>query len=189
MRVVIYRIYHSPEGVKRFLQGKVFRPKNYKFDIYYRDIYPKRSTLWKTRYEKPESESLNIDHLVFEWILKQEIKEIHYYIVPRRQLLRIETAKVERHIERGNVKKEMLNNHTQYFIPKDLFNRSKRDYSVPWINGEVNINDLLREKDEELANSQLIPDEVKLKFYQAYKQIALKQKTKPVISSQQLSIV
>lgn len=169
MKVVIYRIYTTNEGKKRFLQGKVFRPAGYDFDIYYRDIYPKRSTLWKTRYEKPESESLNIDHLVFDWLLKQQIKEIHYYLVPRRTLLRIETEKVKRHIDLGNVKKEMLNNHTQYFIPQDLFKKSKRDYSTPWINNEVNINDLLKEKGEELANQPLIPPEVKLQIVQKIK--------------------
>ncbi len=125
MRAVIYRIYTTSEGKKRFLQGKVFRPKDYDFDIFYRDVYPKRSTLWKTKFQKPESESLNIDHLVFEWLLKEGIKEIHYYILTKFKLLKIETEKVERHLKLGNVIKERLNNHTQLFIPIDLFEKAK----------------------------------------------------------------
>jgi hypothetical protein len=169
MRIVIYRIYHTPEGIKRFLQGKVFIPEGYEHHIYYRDVYPKRSTLWKTRYEKPESESYNIDHLVLDWLIKKDIKEIHYFIVPKRQLLRITIDKVERHIKLGNIKKETLNNHTQFFIPKDLFTKSKRDYKVPWINSEISINDLLKENEKEVFSGQLIPDEVKMKILKTIK--------------------
>ncbi len=190
MKTVIYRIYHSPEGVKRFLQGKVFAPDNYSYEIYYRDIYPKRSTLWKTRYEKPESESYNIDHLVLDWLIKQGIREIHYYILPKKRLLRIEIEKIERHIKLGNITKEMLNNHTQYFIPERLFTRSNRDYSVPWISAEISINDLLKEKDNELYNSQLIPDHVRAKLSQTWKDILANKKSVPnIISSQQLSLI
>lgn len=164
MNCVIYRIYSTPEGKKKFLQGKIFKPKAYNFSIYYRDIYPKRSTLWKTRYEKSESESFNIDHLVYDYLHKEQIKEIHYYILPKKRLYRVELDKVERHIKLGNVKLEMLNNHTQYFIPTDLFYQSNRDYTTPWITSEVSINDLLKEKQEELEKDEVIPTEVRLKL-------------------------
>jgi hypothetical protein len=169
MKAVIFRIYTTLEGKKKFLQGKVFKPNGYDYEIFYRDIYPKRSTLWKSRYEKPESESYNIDHLVFEWLLKEGIKEIHYYIIPKRKLLRIKTEKVDRHLKLGNVKQEKLNNHTQLFIPVNLFSKSSRDYSVPWIKSEININDLLKEKEEELFSGPIIPTDVKLQMYQKIK--------------------
>ncbi len=188
MNCVIYRIYTTPEGKKKFLQGKIFKPKRYDYSIYYRDIYPKRSTLWKTRYEKPESESFNIDHLVYDYLRKEQIKEIHYYVIPKKRLYRIEIDKIERHIKRGNVKHEMLNNHTQYFIPTDLFHHSNRDYSVPWITAEVSINDLLREKNEELADTKLISTDVRLKLAEAWKNSQKAQK-ESISSSQQLSII
>lgn len=163
MNTVIKRIYTTTEGKREcFLQGKIFRPRGYSFDIYYRDVYPQRSTLYKTRYARPESESYNLDHLVWEFLRKSEVKEIHYYLFTKAKLMAVEVERVERHIKLGNVTEEKLNNHTQLFIPKRLFTEKRRDYTVPWITQETNINDLLKEKEEE--RGAFIPYEVKLKL-------------------------
>ena len=187
MRTVIYRIYTGPEGKReKHLQGKVFRPKGYDFDIYYRDIFPKRSTLWKTRYEKPESESYNIDHMVLEFLQKHGVQEIHYYIKPKFKLLTVSMKKVDRHIRTGNIKKEMLNNHTQYFIPENLFTWNKRGYAVPWITAQVSINDLLKVKNEEIEQTA-VPEAVRYQVYKMWQQEEIRKAQ--VTHSEQLTLI
>jgi hypothetical protein len=193
MKTCIYRIYTNKDGKKeRHLQGKVFRPEGYSFDVYYRDVYPKKSTLWKTRYEKPESESLNIDHLVFDFLLKHGVKEIHYYIKPKRQLFAISLIKADRHVKLQNIKVEKLNNHTQLFIPYSLFTRKNRDYKAPWITAETSINDLLRQENEDLKNTPIgYSKEGAAKICQAWKDAQnLPRPISPkIISFQQLTIL
>lgn len=112
MKTALVRGYTNHLGkFKYYHQGKVF-PLNEK-DVYYRDVKK-----WKARMFRDDT--WNMDHMTYKW-LKGKVKTVYYYWKDKKTMYKTTMRKIDNAIGNGVAHFEKLNNHTQLFIPIDLF--------------------------------------------------------------------
>ena|SRR3990167_1003502 len=165
MRAALERGYTNADGkYKKYLQGKVFEVEGQ--TVYYRDISPNRSEM----YGAYQFRSWNIDHMVYEWLREQGIEKMYYFEKKSGQLYRTTVRKVENAIGRGEAVKDKQNNHTQYFLPRHIFDQElKEEFEIKteagkYIRRVVNVADSMDRKVE-------INYAVKRELSKMYKQV------------------
>src|SRR3990167_3045473 len=161
--VVLVRKYTDCQGqLASFPQCKVCSIDDDDNWFAFRDIYRHKSQLFR-------DDTWNMDHLVFDWLRIHKVEKIYYFERKSGKLYKITLTRIQNSLFRPNeTYKEKLNNHTQYFIPRYLWqvNPPEKEKvlsaSRKWIKNEIDVSWM--ETTYPRLDNFYIPYETKLKL-------------------------